>query len=418
MTPRYTEMLRVFGRIGLLSFGGPAAQIGLMHKELVQDRDWLSQEQYLRALSFCMLLPGPEAMQLATYAGWRMRGIRGGLLAGGLFVIPGAILIAALALAYGQYGNLDWVQALFLGVKATVIVIVLNALRKLVGNALGSGLAIGIAVAAFIALYAFALPFPLVIACAALIGAAFMKTIKTNATAPIRWQASLGVIVIGAVIWFVPILIVMALQDQFLTDIGIFFSKLAVVSFGGAYAVLAYMTQTVVADFGWIDTAQMMDALGLAETTPGPLILVTQFVAMIAGMAQGGAATAIAAGLLALWVTFVPCFIWIFAGAPLIDWLPSRPRLQGAVTGITAAVVGVFANLTLWFAFHVVFHEVRILDVGPAQPLVPVINSLSLPALGLAFIAGLLVFWRNIGLLQTLFLMACAGFALHFVGLV
>jgi len=413
MTPSYADMFRVFGRIGLLSFGGPAAQIGLMHKELVEDRNWLTQDQYLRALSFCMLLPGPEAMQLATYAGWRQRGITGGLLAGLLFVIPGAFLIGILALAYSTYGTLPWVQAMFLGVKATVVIIVIGALRKVAGKALDGALAWGIAIAAFAALFAFGLPFPLVILTAALIGALGLTKPAKAPVVSLSWGAPLKVIAIGGVLWAIPVIAAGLSGAAFLTDIGLFFSKLAVVSFGGAYAVLAYMTQTVVADYGWIDTAQMMDALGLAETTPGPLILVTQFVGMLAGVAQGGTSTAMLAGLLTLWVTFVPCFIWIFAGAPLIDWLAGQPRLQGALSGITAAVVGVFANLTLWFALHVFFADVQNIAFGPFQFVWPDLTTPVYAAFALAIIAGWMLLWRGWSLLLVLAVMALLALGLH-----
>jgi len=417
MTPSYAEMFRVFGRIGLLSFGGPAAQIGLMHKELVEDRDWLSQQQYLRAISFCMLLPGPEAMQLATYAGWRQRGIMGGLLAGLLFVIPGAILIAALALAYSTYGNLPLVQAMFLGVKATVVIIVIGALRKVAKTALVRPLAWGIALTAFVALFAFALPFPIVILCAALIGATGMSGQAQPTETTLSWAAPTKVIAIGGTLWLLPIFAIALSGNAFLAEIGLFFSKLAVVSFGGAYAVLAYMTQTVVTDFGWISTQQMMDALGLAETTPGPLILVTQFVGMIAAIAQGGTGLAIAAGALTLWVTFVPCFIWIFAGAPLIDWIAGQPRLQGALAGITAAVVGVFASLTLWFALHVFFASVSTRGFGPVQLVVPDITTPNWVAVGLALVAGWLLLQRGWSLLIVLSSVAVLALGLHLVGL-
>ncbi len=391
-----SELVTVFGRIGLLSFGGPAAQIALMHKELVEKRDWLSEEQFLRALSFCMLLPGPEAMQLATYAGWKRQGMIGGLIGGGLFVLPGALVIMVLALAYGAYGNLPVVQALFLGVKATVVIIVIEALLKIARRALVKRAHLFLAVAAFVALFFFALPFPLVIAVAALIGASGQTGAVTTPT--IRsgsLRTSLSVLLIGGLIWAAPFGLIALSGNAFLLDVGIFFSTLAVVTFGGAYAVLAYMTQEVVVSFGWLSTAQMMDALGLAETTPGPLILVTQFVGMIAGMAEGGAAMALLAGVLTLWVTFVPCFIWIFAGAPLIDWLDGRPRLRGALAAITAAVVGVIANLSLWFALHVIFSQVDTVFFGPLQFIWPALNTLQPLALGLAAITGLLLLWRH-----------------------
>ena len=388
------DLIRVFGRIGLLSFGGPAAQIALMHEELVEKRDWLSEEQYLRALSFCMLLPGPEAMQLATYAGWKRHGTVGGLIGGGLFVLPGAIVITILALAYGAYGTLPFVQALFLGVKATVVVIVLQALLKIARRALSGATHLLIAAGAFVALFFFALPFPLVIFIAAFFGAREVHEAgKATPLAEKQIKSSLKVIGMGAIVWFVPLILIGLSGHSFLTEIGVFFSTLAVVTFGGAYAVLAYMTQEVVVNFGWLSTAQMMDALGLAETTPGPLILVTQFVAMTAGLAQGGVGLALGAGMLTLWVTFVPCFIWIFAAAPLIDWLDGRPRLRGALSGITAAVVGVIANLSLWFALHVFFGTIVQVDMAPLRTVAPDLATVQPMAIGLAGIAAILLLW-------------------------
>ncbi|WP_108815064.1 chromate efflux transporter [Loktanella sp. Alg231-35] len=391
-----SDLIRVFGRIGLLSFGGPAAQIALMHKELVEKRDWLTEAQFLRALSFCMLLPGPEAMQLATYAGWKRKGIIGGLIGGGLFVLPGAAVIFALALAYGAYGNLPIVQALFLGVKATVVIIVIEALLKIARRALISQKHILIAACAFAALFIFALPFPLVIAVAAVIGAIGATDDGTTALpASGSLGGSLRILVIGLVIWAVPFVPIAATGNGFLMDVGVFFSTLAVVTFGGAYAVLAYMTQEVVVGFGWLSTPQMMDALGLAETTPGPLILVTQFVGMVAGLANAGPGMAVLAGMLTLWVTFVPCFIWIFAGAPLIDWLDGRPRLRAALAAITAAVVGVIANLSVWFALHVIFERVNPVVIGPIKTVLPVFSTLNPLALALACTAAVLLLWRH-----------------------
>ena len=393
------ELVKVFGRIGVLSFGGPAAQIALMHKELVEKRAWMSEEQYLRALSFCMLLPGPEAMQLATYAGWKRQGIIGGLIGGSLFVLPGAIVIMLLALAYGTYGNLPVVQALFLGVKATVVVIVIEALIKIARRALIETRHLIIAVAAFVALFLFALPFPIVIFVAAAVGAVGAVSAAEPASLPKgHLRQTLLVVLIGGAVWAAPMVLVVALGNTFLTDIGIFFSTLAVVTFGGAYAVLAYMTQEVVVSFGWLTTPQMMDALGLAETTPGPLILVTQFVGMLAGLAQGGTTLALAAGALTLWVTFVPCFIWIFAGAPFIDWLDSRPRLRGALAAITAAVVGVIANLSLWFAMHVFFETVNTVSFGPITTILPVFGTINPLVIAIACIAGALLLYRKMPL--------------------
>jgi len=404
------ELTQVFGRIGLLSFGGPAAQIALMHKELVETRDWLTEAQFLRALSFCMLLPGPEAMQLATYAGWKQRGIVGGLIGGGLFVIPGAIVIGVLALVYGAFGEVSWIQALFLGIKATVVVIVLEALIKVSKRALKGRKYYVMAALSFIALFFFAVSFPIVIAIAALIGAIGTQVTTPPTQTRLPWAQSGKIIGVGLILWAIPILIAFALSQDLLVEIGLFFSKLAVVTFGGAYAVLAYMTQAVVNTNEWLTTAQMMDALGLAETTPGPLILVTQFVAMLTGFAQGGVWTAVLAGMLALWVTFVPCFIWIFAGAPLIDWLEGRPKLNGALAAITGAVVGVIANLTIWFALHVFFGRVVPIQFGPLSTILPDLATLQAVPLGLAALAAVLLLKRHWGLSWVL--MICGGLSL------
>ncbi len=400
-TPTLADMFRVFGRIGLLSFGGPAAQIALMHKELVEERPWLTERQYLNALSFCMLLPGPEAMQLATYAGWRMRGTLGGLIAGLLFVIPGALLILALASAYAAYGNLPWVTAAFLGIKATVVVIVLQALLKVSRKALKSPVAYALALTAFLAIFALAIPFPFIIAAAALIGAIAMQG---EAAAPVPITVSpartLGTIALWAALWITPLAGLWLFAPTLLADIATFFSTLAIVTFGGAYAVLAYMVQEVVQGYGWLTTGQMMDALGLAETTPGPLILVTQFVGFLAGEQSGGWGMGALAALITLWVTFTPCFLWIFAGAPYVEWIATRPRLTGALQGITAAVVGVIANLSVWFALNLWFAD------G-----VPALDGLSIPALALSAIAAALLLWRKIDLLLVLPIMAVAGIA-------
>ncbi|WP_299967180.1 chromate efflux transporter [uncultured Roseobacter sp.] len=409
--PGLADITRVFGRIGLLSFGGPAAQIALMHRELVETRDWLSNDSFLRALSLCMLLPGPEAMQLATYAGWRLQGTVGGLIAGALFVLPGALVIGLLALGYALYGQLPLVQAGFAGIKATVVVILLQALVKLSRKTLTTPTSLALATAAFAALFVFGLPFPLVIAGAALCGAIGTSTPATApATPPPTRARSLRTTVLWGTLWALPVLAVWLADQTFLTQIALFFSKLAVVTFGGAYAVLAYMTQTVVQDFGWISTGQMIDALGLAETTPGPLILVTQFVALLAGFADGGITMALAAGGLALWVTFTPCFLWIFLAGPYLDQIAARPRLSAALQAITAAVVGVILNLGLWFALHVLFREVRT-GVWAALPW-PTPASLDPAALGLTALAALLLLGLKRGLAETLALMALAGLGL------
>jgi chromate transporter len=407
-----TELTRVFGRIGLLSFGGPAAQIALMHKELVEDRPWLTERQFLNALSFCMLLPGPEAMQLATYAGWRVAGVRGGLIAGLLFVVPGAAVILLLASIYAAVGNVPLVQALFLGIKAAVIVIVLQALVKVSKKALTGLVPYLIAGAAFLAIYALQVPFPLIVLGAAGLGALFMvKAAPETAPVPrVSSTSTLGTVALWGAIWLAPLALLWILAPGgLLAEVGLFFAKLAVVTFGGAYAVLAYMVQEVVGDYGWLTTAQMMDALGLAETTPGPLILVTEFVGFLAGAQAGGWGLGLAAALVTLWVTFAPCFLWIFAGAPYIEWIASRPRLTGALQAITAAVVGVILNLSVWFALHVMFADLESLTAGPLSVLVPVWSSLDGTALGLTALAGGLIWGLRLDLMKVLPIMALAG---------
>jgi chromate transporter len=408
-TQTLPDMFRAFGRIGLLSFGGPATQIAIMHEELVERRRWLTEDQFLRALSLCMLLPGPEAMQLATYAGWRIRGVFGGLLAGLLFVVPGALVIFALAFAYISYGQVPLVKAAFVGIKAAVIIVVLQALLRLGNKALGTNSAWVLAGLAFVALFAFGLPFPLIIAFAAIYGYVTSKA-DSATTAPVHIPAgqTLRTVLIWSALWATPMLMLWLLQADFLIQLGLFFSKLAVVTFGGAYAVLAYMSQTVLQDYGWVTSGQMIDALGLAETTPGPLILVTEFVAILAGAANGGIGLAIAAGLLALWVTFTPCFLWIFAAGPYIETLTSRPRLSAALSAITAAVVGVILNLSIWFALHVIFDQVN--NCG-AMPL-PAFSSINVIATILTIGAAILMLRFKLGLVTTMGVMALAGMGL------
>ncbi|MDJ0995662.1 MAG: chromate efflux transporter, partial [Dinoroseobacter sp.] len=351
--PTLSDIARVFGRIGVLSFGGPAAQIAMLQTETVDNRPWLSAQTFANGLSFCMLLPGPEAMQLATWIGWRLRGVPGGLIAGGLFVLPGALVILALALAYAYFGEVPLVQALFLGVQAAVVAIVVQALFRLSARALERRSDLALALLSFVALYIFGMPFPLVLVLAALFGAlrASGRAIRQKRLP----KLNRGLIAGFLALWWGPVLILWLTGASLLTQVALFFSKLAVVTFGGAYAVLAYMTQEVVERHGWLSPAEMIDALGLAETTPGPLILVTEFVGFLAGFGEGGLWLGVAAALVTLWVTFIPCFLWIFALGPYIDWLSNQPRLSGALSGVMAAVVGVIAALALWFAFHVLF---------------------------------------------------------------
>ena len=406
------DLTRIFGRIGVLSFGGPAAQIALMHRELVDERPWLTEQQFLNALSFCMLLPGPEAMQLATYAGWRLRGVTGGLIAGGLFVLPGAFVMLALSLTYAWLGNVPLVQALFLGVKAAVVIIVIEALLKVAKRALKGRDHWIIAARSFVGSFALHLPFPVIIAASAAYGA--LTSRGPRDTAPPKVAANtLRTVATWLASWLVPIAALWASGATLLTEVALFFSKLAVVTFGGAYAVLAYMTQEVVQDYGWLTTAQMMDGLGLAETTPGPLILVTQFVGFLAGDGAGGTGLALAAAVVTLWVTFVPCFLWIFAGAPYIEWISAQPRLSGALTAITAAVVGVIANLSLWFAAHVFFATVGEISLGPIRLIAPVPGTIDIAAVALAVLAGVLILRLKWSLPAALAVAAAAGLGLQ-----
>jgi chromate transporter len=369
ISPSFREALRVWVKIGLLSFGGPAAQIALMHRLIVEEKQWLSEKQYLNALNFCMLLPGPEAMQLASYAGWRLHGVRGGLAAGLSFVIPGAFVMLALAIVYSMYGDISIVNALFLGVKAAVIVVVIEALLRVSKRALKRSSHWLIAAIAFIGIFFFNLPYPLIVIAAAIVGYFSSESDEPQqaiALSPEATVETLHTVGYWLAVWAAPFVLLLLLGDQqFLQQLGAFFSKLAVVTFGGAYAVLAYLGQDVVTHYGWLSTKEMMDGLGLAETTPGPLILVTEFVGFVAGYREGGLALGIWAAILTLWVTFVPCFLWIFAGAPYIDWIGNQPKLKGALSAITAAVVGVILNLSVWFALHVVFESVTAARAGP-----------------------------------------------------
>jgi len=414
VTPTLSDLTRVFGRIGVLSFGGPAAQISLMHDELVEKQGWLTEKQFLGALSFCMLLPGPEAMQLATYAGWRLRGTLGGLIAGLLFVLPGALVILALALGYAFYGQMPIVQAVFAGIKAAVIAIVLRALITLSRKALDGWDSWTLALIGFGAMFFLKLPFPLLIAAAALWGYLTTRTVADQAdTGPLPGMAqTMTTVALWSGLWITPIALAIALDAAFLTDIALFFSTLAVVTFGGAYAVLAYMTQAVVDTHGWLSTAQMIDALGLAETTPGPLILVTQFVGLLAGFAQGGVVLALLAGAMTLWVTFVPCFLWIFAGAPYVEALLARPRLKGALSAISAVVVGVILNLSFWFALHVIF---AIVDEGRFGPR-PEWDSVIWPNIAFIALAITLLIGLRWSVLRVLLGMAALTAGVYLIG--
>lgn len=426
--PDFAELVRVSARIGCLSFGGPAGQIALMHRELVEERGWISEEQYLHALNFCHLLPGPEAQQLAIWIGWKLHGIRGGLAAGLLFVIPGAAVILALSMLYGAAAHLAWFAALFLGIKAAVLAIVVQAVLRLAGRALGTPFRKGAAVVSFLALFLFNAPFPLVVIGAGLIGWATARWhpallgLKGDGGAvpssPRPWRHSLWAVLIGGVAWAAPMVAVFALlgRDHVLWRVGVFFSKLAVVTFGGAYAVLAYMAQQAVTAQHWLSAAEMADGLGLAETTPGPLIMVTQFVGYLAAFRTPAPFTPLVAGLLGAglttWVTFAPCFLWVFALAPWIERLERAQLLKGALALVTSAIVGVIANLSAWFALQVLFHHLRPVTLGPISFGLPELSSFDWRAALIALASGWLIIARKWNVMRVLGLAAAAGWLL------
>ncbi len=425
-TPTFREALAVWAKIGVLSFGGPAGQIALMHRMLVDERRWIAEDRFLHALNFCMLLPGPEAMQLATYIGWRLHGTLGGLVAGLLFVLPGAIVVLALSIAYAYFGQVPIVEAAFVGIKAAVLVIVVEALLRLARRALRGPYAAVIAAAAFIGIFFFAVPFPLIVAAAAAIGfmllpsAPLRRDQESPAEPPVRLSRTVATAALWLAIWIGPLLLLAVLfgRTHVTTDIALFFSKLSVVTFGGAYAVLAYMAQQAVETYGWLSAGEMLDGLGLAETTPGPLILVTEFVGFLAGFRKGGEPQ-LAFGLLGaavtLWATFAPCFLWIFVGAPYVERLSTSPRLAGALAAVTAAVVGVILNLSLWFALHVIFGSVTATWYGPLQIWTPELASLNVEALALAVLAAALLFGLRLGIAETLTISAMASLVWWFV---
>jgi len=402
MSMSWRDLFFVFARIGILSFGGPAAQIALMQRVLVEEKQWVAAKDYLAALSFCMLLPGPEAMQLATYCGWKLRGVAGGILAGLLFVLPGALVVLGLAALYVTLGQAPLVQAAFFGVQAAVVVIVVEALWKVSKRALGTAESYWIAALSFLAIYALGLPFPAIILLAGLWGAWRVSELNVQTIALPKPSGTVRTIVIWGGLWWGPLLALWVGGQDFLWEIALFFSQLAVVTFGGAYAVLAWMSQWAVDTKGWLDANQMLDALGLAETTPGPLILVTEFVAFVAGWGTGGWSMALAAGLVSLWATFLPCFLWIFVAAPYLEWITAQPRLKGALNAIIAAVVGVILNLSLWFGLHVLFEEVQQTPFGA----VPDFGTFNASAALLIVIAAIWSFKLHRGMLETLCLSA------------
>jgi chromate transporter len=419
--PGFAEATRAWVRVAILSFGGPAAQIAVMHRILVEEKGWISERRFLHALNFCMLLPGPEAQQLATYLGWVLHGVRGGLVAGLLFILPGFASILLLSYLYVWFGDVPAVDGLLFGLKAAVLAVVLVALDRLRRRALQDRVLLFIALASFVALFFLQLPFPLVIFAAAGLGlwqARHRRIDPLEPPAAGRPTRTAITAAIGLAAWLVPLVAIAWLlgPQHLLSQVGLFFSQVAVVSFGGAYAVLAYVAQHAVEAQGWLSPAEMVDGLGLAETTPGPLIQVLQFVAFLAAWRDAAPFDPVVAGLLAsvvaTWATFAPCFVWIFVGAPWVDRLLGRPRLGGAMAGVGAAVVGAVLNLSLWFALHVLFERVETLRLGPLRILMPAFGSLDLAAALFAAGALALLAWRGWGMLAVLGLAAGAGMVL------
>jgi chromate transporter len=430
--PSFAEAIKIWAKIGCLSFGGPAGQIALMHRIVVDEKKWLPDERFLHALNFSMLLPGPEATQLATYIGWLLHGVRGGLAAGILFVLPGAFIMLALSLLYVYGRGLGAIDGALFGIKAAVLVIVVEALIRIGRRSLKSNLLVALAGLGFVGIFFFAVPFPLIVIAAALTGflvaqqAPGQLALSTAppAAAPPRqgaWRQFALSLAIGLVLWWAPVLLAFLWLGggHVLVSIGVFFSKLAVVSFGGAYALMAYMAQQVVETHGWLSAPEMVDGLGLAETTPGPLILVTQFVGFIAAFRNAAPFSPLTAGLIGAgmttWVTFVPSMLWIFAGAPFIEELRGNRRLAGALAAITAAVVGVILNLSVWFALHVLFGTVTEMHWGPMRWFAFDAAALDIRAAVLAGIAAALAFGLHRGLIEVVVAMAALGALAQFV---
>jgi chromate transporter len=420
--PTLSDLFLVFGRVGLLSFGGPAGQIGMMHRVLVDEKRWLSEERFLHALNYCMLLPGPEAQQLATYAGWLLHGRRGGIIAGTLFVLPGFLVIVALAAAYALYQDTHWLPALLFGLKAGVLAIVIEALLRVAKRALKSRFLIGVAVAAFIALFFFGVPFPLVILAAGISG--FLKARGARSTKPdVESKAppllrQIRGILVGILIWQMPLLLFWLLAaPSSLIELQEFFSRLAVVTFGGAYAVLAYVAQVAVETHHWMTASEMLDGLALAEATPGPLVLVLSYIGFLAAFRHPGILDPMLAGVLgasvAAWATFVPSFIFIFLGAPYVERLRDNAALSGALSAITGAVVGVILNLSVWFGLHVLFGKVDRVELLPQINFgmsLPDWHSLDLASLALFVVSAIMLFRLKFGMLPVLGLCIGAGF--------
>jgi chromate transporter len=430
--PSFGEAFMVWLKIGCINFGGPAGQIALMHRVVVDEKKWVDEARFLHALNFCMLLPGPEAQKLATYLGWLLHGVRGGLSAGILFIIPGALVMLGLSLLYALGRGVSVVDGALFGIKAAVLVIVVEALIRIGKRALKTTLLLSLAGAAFIGIFFLALPFPLIVAGAALIGyfvaqrapAQLGISGKVESVPPPaqdRWRHFAIASIVGLIAWWAPVALAALLfgPHHVLVSIGMFFSKLAVVSFGGAYALLAYMAQQAVETYGWMTAPEMVDGLGLAETTPGPLILVTQFVGFLAAFRNAAPFSPITAGVIGAamttWVTFVPSMLWIFAGAPFVERLRANRQLSGALAAITAAVVGVILNLSVWFALNVLFGKLTETHAGPVRWYAFDPLALDLRASALAAIAAVLAFGLHRSLIEVVVVMAGLGVIVQYV---
>jgi chromate transporter len=436
------EAIKVWARIAALSFGGPAGQIAVMHRILVEEKRWIGEHRFLHALNYCMLLPGPEAQQLAVYIGWLLHKTRGGIIAGSLFILPGFLSILALSYLYVLFGHVDAIAGLFFGLKAAVLAIVLQAVVRIGKRALKNRVMIGIAVAAFLAIFAFDIPFPIIIVAAALVGylggragsplfriggghgaakgpvfedvqSVLGEATPVHAQPNLKWSLSISGTLLA--LWLVPLLalVVTLGPENVFSQIALFFSQMAVVTFGGAYAVLAYVAQEAVQNYGWLQPGEMLDGLGMAETTPGPLIMVVQFVGFLGSYRDPGMLhpmlAATLGAVLTTWVTFVPCFLWIFLGAPFIEQLRGNVALTGALSTVTAAVVGVIANLAVWFALHTLFGEIDAWRGMGMSLDVPVWSSVNIAALVLTIAAVVAVFRFNIGTMWVLAACAVAG---------
>ncbi len=432
---KFSEALKVYVKVAIYSFGGPAAQISIMHKLLVEEKKWVSESRFLHALNYCMLLPGPEAMQLITYIGWLLHKTKGGIIAGSLFVLPGFISILLLSIAYALFYDFTFVQGIFFGIKPAVIAIVIGAVFKIGQKALKNSLMVSISILSFIAIFFFEIPFPFIVITAAFLGfiggeiwkekfyvvkspegknleplarPTFLRTLKTAAF----WIS----------LWLVPVILMLLFlgEDNIFVAEALFFSKVAIVTFGGAYAVLAYIAQKAVEDFGWLHPGEMMDGLGMADTTPGPLIQVVQFVGFMGAFRFAGDLSPLLAGIIAsvvvTWVTFIPCFMFIFTGAPYVEMLRGNKIAGAALSAITASVVGVILNLGIWFSLHTLFFDIKEEYHFGARILMPQLHSLDYGALFITLLAFGLHFYLKWNMLKTIFICVLLGLAFfHFI---